>query len=351
MLIKELLEKSSALTLNTDLSPTEAPSFDIQGVSELKLAGPHDLILISKRNHVDELAQSKAKAIVYQPSLRSHLPSASNKIFLEASNFSQLLSEILPFFLPPEPEFAEGPTSIHPTAKIGKNVRIFPFVVVGAHAEIGDDVVLGPHTVVGSKAVVGPRTRLVSHVHIGDRCVVGADCIFHPHVCLGADGFGFWMNKEGVHKKVPQIGNVVIENSVELGSFVGIDRATLGSTYIREGTKLDNFCHIAHNCDIGAHSIGAGGFMVAGSCKIGHHFMAGGGTHIGDHVHIAENVTLAGRTGVTGSIDTPGVYGGFPIQPIKEYLKTMNNIKQITEMRKNIKKILQHLGLKDESPS
>jgi UDP-3-O-[3-hydroxymyristoyl] glucosamine N-acyltransferase len=140
---------------------------------------------------------------------------------------------------------------------------------------------------------------------------------------------------------------VVIEDRVELGAFVAVDRATLGTTYIRTGTKMDNFCHIAHNCDLGAHSLTAGGFMTAGSCKIGHHFVAGGAVHVGDHVNVPPQVTLAGRTGLTGNIEEPGVYGGFPVQPIKEYLKNMSNQRQLTGMRKSIEMILKHLGLNE----
>jgi UDP-3-O-[3-hydroxymyristoyl] glucosamine N-acyltransferase len=350
MLVQDLLEKSTTLTLNTTLSAAGALSFNFEKISDLSLAGPTDLVLISKKNQIEQAYNSPPQVIVYLNTLRNCLPQLSNnKVFIESSSFSQFLSDVLPFFLPPSPQFFEGPQSVHPTAKVGKNVTLSPFVVIGAEAEIGDNVFIGAHSVIGSRASIGARTRLSSHVHIGDRCRVGSDCLLHSHVCLGSDGFGFWTNPQGVHKKIPQIGDVVIENFVELGSFVGIDRATLGSTIIREGTKLDNFCHVAHNCDIGAHTLGAAGFMVAGSCRIGHHLTAGGGTHIGDHVEIPPRVTLAGRTGITGSIEAPGAYGGFPVQPIKDYLKTMNNLKQITAMRKSLKMVLDHLGLKESS--
>ncbi len=295
-----------------------------------------------------DLEKTKAQVIIYQSALKSVLPQEKKRVFLEARNFSQVLAEILPFFLPENESLATaGPHSIHPTAKIGKNVRMAPYVVVGAYAIIEDNAYLGPHVVVEAHAVIGEGTYLASHNFIGARCLIGKNCILHSHTSIGQDGFGFWTNKERKHIKVPQVGNVVIEDDVELGAFVGVDRATLGTTYVRKGTKLDNFCHIAHNCDIGEDSLGAAGFMTAGSCKTGHHFTAGGAVHLADHVIISHDVTLTGRAGVTGNIEEPGVYGGFPLQPIKDYLKNLNNVKQLTQMRKNIELILKQLGLKE----
>lgn len=345
MKISEILEKTKSLTLNMELSHENWQNIRINKISELTSAGPSDMVLISKPEHIEQLEKTEIQTVVYLPKIKSLLPQSKKRVFLEAKQFSRVLAELLPSFLPREESFTSSPTSIHPTAKIGKNVTFGPFVVVGAHASIEDNVTLGPHVVIGANAQIGSGSRMIAHNFVGARCSVGKNCLFHSHTSLGPDGYGFWTNPEGQHIKVPQVGNVVVEDDVELGAFVAVDRATLGTTYIRKGTKLDNFCHIAHNCDIGEHSLGSGGFMTAGSCKIGHHFTAGGGTHIGDHVTIVPNVTLAGRTGVTSNIDEPGIYGGYPIQPLKDYLKSMSNYKHLTAMRKSIDQILKHLGL------
>jgi len=148
--------------------------------------------------------------------------------------------------------------------------------------------------------------------------------------------------------KIPQLGIVVLEDFVEFGANCAVDRATLGETRIGEGTKFDNLCHVAHNCQIGRHSVYAAGFFVAGSSTIGDHFMVGGTTAVGDHLQISDNVTLGGRSVVTSDIPKAGAYAGYPLEPFAEARRTLVNLTYVTKMRKQLLQIQKHLGLKEE---
>ena len=238
---------------------------------------------------------------------------------------------------------------IHPTAKIGKDVFLGPYCVIGAGANIGDGCLIGSHSVVENDARIGARTILHPHVFVGFDCEVGQDCEIHPHSTVGSDGFGYSVEKDGQPRKISHLGNVKIGDNVEIGSNCAVDRATLTSTHIRSGTKLDNICHIAHNCDLGENGFYTAGFMMGGSTKIGRHFVTGGNSVVTAHVTLTDHVSLAGRSTVTSDITEPGRYGGYPLQPLHRAMKTVASLGQLNELRKNLKRVMKHLGLPSDS--
>jgi UDP-3-O-[3-hydroxymyristoyl] glucosamine N-acyltransferase len=243
---------------------------------------------------------------------------------------------------------ARHPTAVvHPDATIGERVFLGPYCVIGAEASIGDDSLIGAHVVIENKARIGLRAIIHPHVFVGSACVIGDDCEIHPHTTIGSDGFGYAVDPDGKPRKISHLGNVQIGNDVEIGGNCAIDRATLTSTYIRAGTKLDNICHIAHNCDLGENSFYTAGFMMGGSTTIGRQFVTGGNSVVTAHVKIADNVTLQGRSSVTNDIDTPGAYGGYPLQPLKEAMKTAVSLSHLNEIRKNLHRVMRHLRLTD----
>jgi UDP-3-O-[3-hydroxymyristoyl] glucosamine N-acyltransferase len=240
------------------------------------------------------------------------------------------------------------PTAIvHPDAAIGARVWLGPYCVIGAHASVGDDCMIGSHVVIENAAVVGAGSTIHPHVFVGAGCEIGARCEIHPHTTIGSDGFGYAVDADGRPRKIAHLGNVKISDDVEIGANCAIDRATLTSTCIRSGTKLDNICHIAHNCDLGENGFYTAGFMMGGSTKIGRQFMTGGNTVVTAHVTVADNVTLQGRSAVTNDIREPGAYGGYPLQPLKEAMKTAVNLGNLNELRKTVNRILKHLHLTD----
>jgi UDP-3-O-[3-hydroxymyristoyl] glucosamine N-acyltransferase len=233
---------------------------------------------------------------------------------------------------------------IHPTAKISDNVYIGPYCVIAARANIKENVKLKSHVFIGEDVQIGNNSTLHSFVSIGDNCLIGTDCEFFSHVSIGSDGFGYIPTLDAP-QKIPQIGRVTIGDRVELGSHCSVDRATMGSTTISSDCKFDNFVHIGHNSQIGPNSVIAAGCFVAGSSKIGRNFMSGGGTLVADHVNITDYVQLGGRSGVTNDIPLKGAYGGYPIQPMKEYLKTTVLVGKLSEMYQKIQKLSKKLEI------
>ncbi|MEP6548452.1 MAG: UDP-3-O-(3-hydroxymyristoyl)glucosamine N-acyltransferase [Gammaproteobacteria bacterium] len=241
------------------------------------------------------------------------------------------------------------PTAVvHPDAVIGERSFLGPYCVIGARAVIGDDCMIGAHTVVENDATIGARTMLHPHVFVGAGCRIGDECEIHPHTSIGSDGFGYAMDVGGRPRKIAHLGNVEIGDGVEIGSNCAVDRATLTSTYIRSGSKLDNICHIAHNCDLGENGFFTAGFMMGGSTKIGRQFVTGGNSVVTAHITLGDNVVLAGRSSVTCDVPDAGSYGGYPLQPLKEAMKTAVNISHLNEIRKNLTRVMKHLHLLDK---
>jgi UDP-3-O-[3-hydroxymyristoyl] glucosamine N-acyltransferase len=244
------------------------------------------------------------------------------------------------------------PTAVvHPDAQIGEGVFLGPYCVVGANAQVANGCKIGAHTVIENDARIGERTVLHPHVFVGAGCRIGDECEIHPHTSIGSDGFGYAVDPDGRPRKIAHLGNVSIGDGVEIGSNCAIDRATLTSTYIRSGSKLDNICHIAHNCDLGENGFFTAGFMMGGSTKIGRQFVTGGNSVVTAHITLGDNVTLQGRSSVTNDVPEAGAYGGYPLQPLKEAMKTAVNIGHLNEIRKNLNRVMRHLHLLDKVPA
>ena len=236
------------------------------------------------------------------------------------------------------------PTAVvHADAQIGERVFLGPYCVIGAHAVIGDRCMIGAHAVIENHAQLGAGCVIHPHVFVGSACEIGRDCEIHPHTSIGSDGFGYAVEADGTPRKISHLGNVKIGDGVEIGSNCAIDRATLTSTYVRSGTKLDNICHIAHNCDLGENGFYTAGFMMGGSTKIGRQFVTGGCSVVTSHVTLGDNVVLAGRSAVTNDVPDAGPYGGYPLQPLKEAMKTAVSIGHLNEIRRNLKRVMKHL--------
>jgi UDP-3-O-[3-hydroxymyristoyl] glucosamine N-acyltransferase len=227
---------------------------------------------------------------------------------------------------------------VHPDANVADDVTLGPYCVIGAGACIGPGCLIGSHVVIENNAKIGAGTILHAHVFVGANCEVGERCEIHPHTTIGSDGFGY-ARDAGQHQKIPHLGVVKIGDRVEIGGNCAIDRATLTATYIRSGAKLDNICHIAHNCDLGENGLYTAGFMTAGSATIGRDFMTGGNSVIGPHLTVTDGVALAARSTVHNHVTKPGQYGGYPLQPLRESLKTLVSMGQLNDMRKELNEL------------
>ena len=220
---------------------------------------------------------------------------------------------------------------IAPTAKIGNNVYIAPFACVGDNAEIGDNTSLHPHATVGSGAKVGSNCILYPNTTVYHDCRVGNNCILHAGSVVGADGFGFAPSPEG-YEKIPQIGIVILEDNVEIGANTCIDRATMGATIIRKGVKLDNLIQIAHNVEVGSHTVMASQVGVAGSTKVGEWCMFGGQVGVAGHITVGNRVNMGAQSGVNGSVKDGKALIGTPPIEFKNYFKSSAVFKKLPDM-------------------
>ena len=220
---------------------------------------------------------------------------------------------------------------IAPTAKIGENVYIAPFACVGDNAEIGDNTSLHPHATVGSGAKIGNNCILYPHATVYHDCRVGNDCTLHAGSVVGADGFGFAPSPEG-YEKIPQIGITILEDNVEIGANTCIDRATMGATVIRKGVKLDNLIQIAHNVEVGSHTVMASQVGVAGSTKIGEWCMFGGQVGVAGHITVGNRVNMGAQSGVNGSVKDGKQLIGTPPIEFKNYFKSSAVFKKLPDM-------------------
>lgn len=216
----------------------------------------------------------------------------------------------------------EQPSFIAETAVVGEGLYLAAFAYIGEGAKVGNNVTIYPNVYIGDNVVIGNDTTLFAGAKIYSNSVVGSRCIIHAGVVVGSDGFGFAPDEKGVFSKVPQIGNVIIEDDVEIGANTTIDCATMGSTIIRKGVKIDNLVHLAHNVEIGEHSAMAAQVGVAGSAKIGKHVMVGGQAGISGHLTIADGTKIVAQSGIPSSVKKPDTLMGSPGISIDDFKKS-----------------------------
>jgi UDP-3-O-[3-hydroxymyristoyl] glucosamine N-acyltransferase len=221
--------------------------------------------------------------------------------------------------------------SIAETAQIGENVYIAPYAVIGDRAVIADDVAIYPNTYIGDSVKIGKNTIVYANVSVYHDCMIGAGCVVHSGAVIGADGFGFAPTAEG-YEKIPQIGTVIIEDNVEVGANTCIDRATMGATIIRKGVKLDNLIQIAHNDEVGSHTVIAAQAGVAGSTKIGQWCMIGGQVGLAGHAKIGDKVGIAAQAGVPGSVKAGSQIMGSPAFDARQYFKSAALYKKLPDI-------------------
>ena len=234
--------------------------------------------------------------------------------------------------------------SIDADATLGKECYVGAFAVIEAGARIGDNVCIYPNVYIGDGVQVGDNTILYAGVKIYEGCRIGSNVIIHAGAVVGADGFGFAPDEKGEYSKIPQIGNVVVEDNVEIGANPCIDRATMGSTVIRRGVKLDNLIQIGHNVVVGEHTVCASQAGIAGTSKVGRHCMLGGQVGIAGHLTIGDNVQLGSKSGISNNIPEGTVYFGYPALPISRYHRANAVFRNLPELSKTVYRLEKRLN-------
>lgn len=312
-------------------------AIELRGVAAPERAGPHDLIYLEKAKHAERAAESAALCVIATENI-----ALKGKTILRSSQPKLAFAKAAALILE-KPPIAMGihPTAIvAPLAKIGEDASVGPFAVIGEDARIGDGTQIGAHSVIGAGCWVGeycrihPRVTLYASVRIGHRVEI------HSGAVIGADGFGYAQG-EGRYWKFPQAGIVEIADDVEIGANTTIDRGSLEDTRIAEGVKLDNLVHIAHNCQIGAHTVMAAQVGLSGSCEFGEHVVVGGQAGFGEQCHLEDGAIIGGQSGVLGGkvIRSGQTVWGTPARPLEKFKEQFAWQARLPELAARIKEL------------
>lgn len=306
MKLSSILQK-----LGIDLELVNDP--EIEGISALDDAADVHLSYAIGEKQLNDLKTTKAAAVLIPEKLKGILSHTSIEIVVEDPELSMACASSLfsQSFSLPQP----GTQNIDPSAVIFPNVTLGTNVSVGKNTRIMPGVYVGDHATIGDDTIIHPNCVIYHHCQVGNRCII------HGNTVIGSDGFGYAHTKTGEHVKIEQMGNVIVEDDVEIGSNTSIDRATFTSTIIAKGTKIDNLVHISHNVKIGCHTIIAGQTGIAGSTTLGRNVVMAAQSGATGHIKIADFTTIAGRGGVTKNTEPGKTYAGFPLMEHKTWLK------------------------------
>ncbi len=313
-------------------------NIEIENISRIEEGKPGTITFLANPKYTSYIYSCQASAAIVSKNFRPEQPLSMTLLRVEDpySAFTFLLEKGQAAQQQKQSGISEL-AFVHPQAQIGKEVFIGAFSYIDAEASIQDGVQIYPQVYIGKNVVVGEQTVLYPQVRIYHDCKVGAHCMLHAGATVGSDGFGFAPQADGTFQKIPQTGNVVLEDSVELGANACIDRATIGSTIIRKGAKLDNLVQVAHNVEIGENTVIAAQAGIAGSTKIGPNCMIGGQAGIVGHLHIAEKTMIDAQSGVNRSIKEAGqAFRGSPVQPHRQQLKSEVLFRRLEEMSRKI---------------
>ena len=309
------------------------PNVKVSTVAKIEEGKPGALSFLSNLKYSKYLYTTQSSIVLINKDFVVDKPVSATLILVDNAyeSFARLLNLV---------NSAQGKAGIHkqsvidPSARLGKNVFIGPFVHIAENVTVGDNVQIHSHVVVEKGTTIGDGSIIYHGVKIMSDSVIGKGCIIQPGAVIGSDGFGFAPQADGTYQKIPQMGNVIIEDNVEIGANTTIDRATMGSTIIRKGVKLDNLIQIAHNVEIGENTVIAAQSGIAGSTKVGRSCMFGGQVGISGHLTIADEVKLSAQTGVPNSIKTPGeIMIGTPAMNSRKFARSFVIFKNLPDLK------------------
>jgi UDP-3-O-[3-hydroxymyristoyl] glucosamine N-acyltransferase len=310
-------------------------------------AQPGDLTFAENENYFTRADQSQASAIMVDGNFTS-----TSKAIIRVANARIAFARVLPLFFP-EPTYPAGihaTAVVHPTAIVDPTAHIGPHCVVGEKARIGPRCVLQGGNHMGAQCVLGEDVNLFPNVVLYPRTEIGNRVRLHSGVVIGADGFGYVFDS-GSHRKVPQIGNVIIKDDVEIGANTTIDRGALGPTVVGKGTKIDNLVQVGHNCVLGEHCLLVAQVGIAGSSRLGNYVILGGQAGIVGHLKIGNRVSVAGQSGVMNNIPDGEKWLGSPAQPDRLVKRQILAIQRLPDLLKRVAELERKLGVAPEAGS
>lgn len=314
------------------------PTATVNRLSKIEEGEPGSLTFLANPKYTPFVYTTRASVVIVDKDFQPEKEIAATLVRVESAyqSFAKLLD--LYNQIRRDKKGIEEPSFIAPSSVLGENCYVGAFAYIGENVRMGDRVKIYPHAYIGDNVSIGPDTTIFAGAKVYSDCVIGTAVTLHSGVVVGADGFGFAPNSENNYQKVAQIGNVIIEDHVEVGANTTIDRATLGSTIIRKGVKLDNLIQIAHNVEIGENTVVAAQTGIAGSTKIGRDCMIGGQVGIVGHITIADGVKIAAQSGIGASITRSGeILQGSPAFNIGDYKRTYVHFRNLPALEKRLR--------------
>lgn len=308
------------------------PEVEVSKLSKIEEGIPESLSFLANPKYTQYIYTTKASVVIVDNKFK-----AENKIsttLIRVDDAYKSFSQLLEYYnqVKMNKTGIEQPVFISESAKYGENIYIGAFAYIGDNVTIGDNVKIYPNVYIGDNVTIGNNVTLFSGAKIYFDTQIGDNCVIHSSAILGADGFGFTPNKKGEFIKIPQTGNVIIEDNVDVGAATSIDRATLGSTIIRKGVKLDNQIQIAHNVEIGKNTVIAAQTGIAGSTKIGENCLIGGQVGFAGHLTIGNNVRIQAQSGIGRNVKDNEILQGSPALTYNDYNKSYVHFKNLPKI-------------------
>lgn len=317
----------------------------VTGVSKIEEGKPGTLAFLANPKYNKYIYTTQASVVLVNKDFEAEQP--INATLIRVADAYRAIAQLLEMYeqMQPQKTGIEQPSFIDGSAKLGEFAYVGAFAYIGQNTQIGNNVKIYPHAYIGDNVTIGNNTVVYSGVKVYKHCKIGNNCIIHAGAVIGSDGFGFAPDENNVYKKIAQVGNVVVEDDVEIGANTTIDRATMGSTFIRKGAKLDNLIQVAHNVEIGENSVIAAQTGIAGSTKIGKNVMFGGQVGIAGHLTLADGTKLAAQSGVSTNIKEPNtVWMGAPAMDARQYNRAYVVFRKLPELASQLNQLQKEIA-------
>jgi UDP-3-O-[3-hydroxymyristoyl] glucosamine N-acyltransferase len=312
----------------------------VSDVGPIESAHEGQLSFLCDAKYLPLLSKTGASVVLMTDSIA--FEGETNATLIRVENARAAMGQLLALVakaMNPAKQGIEQPCFVSEGVTIPEDAYIGAFAYIGKNVQLGKGVQIYPHTYIGDNVKIGDNTILYSGVKVYYNCVIGKDCILHAGVVIGGDGFGFEPDANGVNQKLPQIGNVIIEDDVEIGANTTVDRAMMGSTIIRRNAKLDNLVQVAHNVEIGESTFMCAQVGVAGSTKVGGHCILAGQVGVAGHITIADNCIFGAQSGIANNVKKSGMYQGSPAIDAMNWRRSSVGFKQLPDLMKKIQEL------------
>ena len=309
----------------------------VYNVSKIEEGKPGTLAFLANVKYENYIYETQASVVLVN---KSFVPKKNiSATLIKVDDAYKAFASLLELYLLSKSSLKTGieqPSFIHESVQLGKDIYVGAFAYISKNVKIGSNVKIYPHVFIGENVSIGDDSILYAGVKIYDDCIIGNRCILHSGSVVGADGFGFAPQQDGTYKKIPHVGNTILEDDVEIGANTTIDCGTMGSTIIRKGVKIDNLVQIAHNCDVGENTVIAAQTGIAGTTKVGENCKLGGQVGLAGHITIGNNVQVGAQSGVANSVKDNEILLMTPAFNIKDAVKTAVILKNLPQLREEI---------------